>query len=264
MTIAPTVALIIGLLAQLPPAGEGKEDRAARLEFMKTTLATYDLHAAGNRTSKFRLQPEPVLRFTNPVGFSQDGAIFFWLGEDGRPEAAVQAFLMRGGSWVHDFTSLSTGPLVAEVKSGPAWSPSRGGVEFKPVPGAPKPAEAAEPRLRQMRDLAQGFAVSDDFRDQGWQVLRPMPRPFARYGKPGTSLVDGAVFCFALGTDPEAYLLLEARAGKDGPEWQYAFAPQTSYALKASWKGQEVWSLPSRKPWTPTEPFYGRVYRASE
>ena len=37
--------------------------------------------------------------------------------------------------------------------------------------------------------------------------------------------------------------------------------PQTSYALKASWKGREVWSLPNRQPWTATEPFYGRVYR---
>src|SRR4051794_9575872 len=257
-----SMILTLSLLCQAPPTGESREDRAARLEFMKTTLAAYDLHAAGDRASKFKLQTEPVLRFTNPVGVSQDGAIFFWVGEDGRPEAAVQAFLMRGGSWVHDFSSLSTGPLVAELKSGTAWNPTRGGVEFKPVPGAPKPADGAEARLRQMRDLAQGFAVSDDFRDQGWQVLRPMPKPFARYGKPGTPLVDGAVFCFALGTDPEAYLLLEVRDGKDGPEWQYAFAPQTSYALKASWKGQEVWSLPSRQPWTPTEPFYGRPYRA--
>ena len=97
-----------------------------------------------------------------------------------------------------------------------------------------------------MRDLAAGFAVADDFREKGWQALRPMPKPFARYGKPGSPLIDGAVFCFALGTDPEAYLMLEARAGKGGPGWQYAFAPQTSYALKASWKGQEVWSLPNR------------------
>jgi hypothetical protein len=177
---------------------------------------------------------------------------------------AVQAFVMRGGNWVHDFSSLSTGPVVAEERRSAVWSPSRGGVEFKPVPDAPKPAEGAEARLRQMRDLAHSFAVSDDFRTNGWQTLRPMPKPFARYGRPGTPLIDGAVFCFALGTDPEAYLMLEARAGGDGPSWQYAFAPQTTYALRASWKGREVWSLPYRQPWTVSEPFFGRPVRPLE
>ena len=77
---------------------------------------------------------------------------------------------------------------------------------------------------------------------------------------------DGKAFLSwrLLGTDPEAYLMLEARAGREGPEWQFAFAPQTSYALKASWTGREVWSVPDRKPWTATEPFFGRTYRPSE
>ena len=44
------------------------------------------------------------------------------------------------GTWHHEWTSLSTGPLVAKMDSPPNWNPSRGGVEFKPVPGAAKPA----------------------------------------------------------------------------------------------------------------------------
>src|SRR4051812_34883142 len=133
MTLSLWMTLTVSLLAQAPPTGDGKEERAARLEFMKTSLATYDVHPAGESSKKNRLQAEPVLRFTNPVGVSQDGAIFFWLGEDGRPEVAVQAFLMRGGAWIHDFCSLSTGPIVAEERLRPVWSPSRAGVEFKPV-----------------------------------------------------------------------------------------------------------------------------------
>lgn len=264
MTNLGSLALTLALLAQSPPAGDGKDERAARLEFLKTSLATYDVHPADEPSKKFRLQAEPVIRFNNPVGVSEDGAIFFWMGEDGRPEVAIQAFLQRGGAYIHDFSSLATGRVVAETRRGPVWNPSRAGAEFRPVPEAPRPAESAEARLRQMRELAQAFAVSDNFRENGWQALRPMPKPFARYGKPGTPLLDGAVFCFALGTDPEAYLLLEARPGKDGPEWQFAFAPQTSYALKASWKGREVWDVPNRRPWTATEPFFGRVYRTTE
>jgi glycine cleavage system aminomethyltransferase T len=54
------------------------------------------------------------------VGVSQDGAIFFWLGEDGRPAVAIQAFLQRGGAWIHDFSSrwacfVIWGPRAREV-----------------------------------------------------------------------------------------------------------------------------------------------------
>jgi hypothetical protein len=56
---------------------------------------------------------------------------------------------------------------------------------------------------------------------------------------------DGALFCFALGTDPEALLMLESRPGKDGPEWQFAFAPMTGFALNAFWKGTKIWTKPA-------------------
>jgi hypothetical protein len=258
MNAALTLALALGLLGQAPPTGEAKDERAARLSFMKKSLTNYTLHPAGNREARYRLQADPVLRFTNPVGTSLDGAIFLWLGGDDRPEAAAQVFLNPGDRWIHELASLSTGLLVAETRAGPTWEPSRAGVEFKPVPDAPRPAEAAEQRLRQMRALAQDFAVSDDFRNKGWQPLRPLARPFARYGRWGSPLADGGLFCFALGTDPEALLMLEARPGKDGPEWHYAFAPMTCYPLKVAWKGREVWNLPYRYHPAATEPFHNR------
>jgi hypothetical protein len=93
-----------------------------------------------------------------------------------------------------------------------------------------------------MRALAQEFAAEDNFRRQSWQRLRMFPKPTVRYGKPSTDVIDGAIFCFALGTDPELFLMLEARAGNGGPEWHYAFAPITIYDLKGSYKGQVVWT----------------------
>ncbi len=41
--------------------------------------------------------------------------------------------------------------------------------------------------------------------------------------------------------------MLEVRPGKDGPEWQYAFAPMTSHAVKGYWKGKIVWELAWRR-----------------
>src|SRR4051794_10224380 len=241
--------LLIGVLlgqASTPPGPDRPEDPASRLEFMKKSLAIYDLRAIDDRGTRFRLRPEPILRFTNPVGGSQDGAIFFWVDEQGRPGAVVQVFRKQEGPWSQEFVSLSTSPLVAEARSGPGWTPSRGGVELRPVPDAPKPAATAEQRLLQMRALARDFAAEDYFKNKTWSALRLLPKPLARYGKPGSDVTDGALFCFALTTDPEVLLILEARTGKEGLEWQYAFAPMTTFAVKGSWKGREVWSLPAR------------------
>ena len=245
-----------------PPDSAG--EATARLAIMRQSLMVLNVHPIDDRGASFRLQPEPIFRFTNPVGSSVDGAIFFWLGENDRPEAAVQVSLSRlDGRWFQEFVSLSPVPLIAESSdSAAAWTPPRG-VELKPVPGAPKPAETAEQRLRQMRALVEDFAAQDNFQDQSWQRLRLLPKPLARYGKPGTDLFDGALFSFVLGTDPEACVMLEVRTGKDGPEWQYAFAPMSTYALKGSWKGQDVWSLPRRKRSVdkgPDKTFYQRTF----
>jgi hypothetical protein len=150
--------------------------------------------------------------------------------------------VIRSGHWDHQFSSLSTRPLIAETRAGVVWAPRQAGAEYKAVPGAARPGETPEQRLRQMRALAQEFAAEDNFRRQSWQKLRLFPRPLTRYGKPGAELIDGAIFCFALGTDPELFLMIEARAGNDGPVWHYAFAPITVYDLKASHKGQDVWT----------------------
>jgi hypothetical protein len=239
------VPLILALLGQAPPqAVDTQAESKARLEFMKTSLAIYDVYARDNRNTKFRLMPEPVLRFTNPVGGSKDGAVFLWLDAEDRPAAAVQIYWNPSEVWLVEFSSLFPGPLVAKSAQGRDWSPSRGGVVFKPVPDAPKPAETAERRLRQMRAMADGFSAEHVYKAVTRNTLRLLTKPFARYGKPRLDVQDGALFCFAHGTDPEVLLMLESRPGKDGLEWQYAFAPMTSFAVNSSWKGKEVWSLP--------------------
>ena len=239
------VPLLLGLLSQTPPAGDSHDDLKARLDFMKKSMTTHDIQALDDPGTKFRLLPDPVLRFTNPIGGSRDGALFLWLDQAGRPAVASQILLNPQQVWAQEFSSLSKGPLIARSADGRVWNPSRGGVSLKPVPDAARPADTAERRLRQMRELAESFSAEHYYRGRIWNQLRLLTKPFARYGKPGSDVEDGALFCFAQGTDPEALLLLESRSGKDGPEWQYAFAPMTGFAINASWKGQKVWSKPA-------------------
>ena len=263
MTVALGLSLVLGLLSQAKePAVDTKDDDApARLAYMKDSVTRYNVHPIEAGAASFQLVPEPMFRLNNAVSGVKDGAIFLWTGELGRPEAAIQVFRIPNGWWLHEFTSLSTAPLVAESNSAETWRPSRPGLEFKPIPDAPKPAATSEQRLRQMSAMARDFSADDHFESKAWNTLRLLPRPLLRYGKAGAKVEDGALFAFVLGTDPEVFLMLESRAGKDGFEWQYAFAPMTCYQVKASWKGKEVWALPLRLPANdPAGTFYDTVY----
>ena len=75
---------------------------------MKASLKVHAVHPADDPEVIFKLQSEPVMRFTNPVGTVKDGAIFLWTGADDRPEVAVQIFLHNNGTWYQEFSSLST------------------------------------------------------------------------------------------------------------------------------------------------------------
>jgi hypothetical protein len=255
MRLTPHLLLIPSLLTQSPPPGPQEPDDApARLEIMKKSVIDYKMNSADGQGAAFRLRPDPVLRFTNPVGNSRDGAVFLWLGEGDRPAAAVQVQERRDGLWFHELSSLSTTGLVAKSASAQDWAPSRAGVEFRAVPEAPKPAASPAQRLRQMQELARGFTVEDNFQRKSWQPLRILPKPLARYGTPDSGLLDGCLFGLVLTSDPEVFLMLEAQKGADGAEWRYAFAPMTIYPVRASWKGAEVWSAPFRPRQTSSGP----------
>jgi hypothetical protein len=268
MTSRWCALLVLGFLGQTPPPAENAAGESqARLAFMKKYMESHDVRALDDRGTKFQLQVEPVLRFTNPVGGSRDGAMFLWSDETGRPAVASQLLWTPEKIWIQELSSLTTSPLIAKSADGGVWKPSKGAVSFKPVLDAPKPADAALARLRQMRDLAQGFAAEHFYRGQTWNKLRLLTTPFARYGKAGSDAQDGALYCFAHGTDPEVLLLLESRPGKSGPEWQYAFAPMTTFAVNAFWKGKEVWSLPARNDgtaWDSSNTFHQREVSVEE
>jgi hypothetical protein len=253
MALSLSFAMILGLLGQTATTERSRDKAPARLEFMKQSLKAHKVHPASDPEVIFKLQSEPVMRFTNPVGTVKDGAIFLWTGKFDRPEAAVQIFLHNNGVWYQEFSSLSPEPVSTDRP----WHASTGGVELKPIPGAPKPAGTAELRLRQIRALTAEFSAEEQFEQKTWQKLRILTKPFARYGKPEAPVIDGVLLACVLTTDPEVYLMIEARDGKDGPEWHYAFAPASIDPIRGFWKKKEVWKLPYREAWTDSSaPFY--------
>ena len=62
-----------------------------------------------------------------------------------------------------------------------------------------------------MRDLAKEFTARQTDRKDIDRDLRLLAQPIYRYEKTEGDLIDGGLFAFVLGTDPEAFLMIEAR-----------------------------------------------------
>lgn len=188
-------------------------------------------------------RPEPVLRWWQPVRGGDDGALYLWVA-DGRPVAAVTFFTFKwpdgNRAVVHEKHSLTTEPVEAEWRGRVVWHAPKPGVSFRPVPDAPRLAPTPAARLRQMQAVARDVsAVTTDDKGSNW-TLRPLARPLYRY----EGAADGALFALAQGTDPEAFLLIEARGEGDAARWEFAAARFTDLKLRVAHKGLEILAEP--------------------
>lgn len=187
-----------------------------------------------------KFEREPVLRWPNPTRGIPDGATFVWT-LDGRPEA-IGCVLSQNCMW-HDFHSLSSSKLVAEYNGRAIWQTQKAGIEFAIFPKAPQPADSTVKRLLQMKELARRFACRLSNGGNG-EELRLLPRPIYRYQVDRADLMDGALFAYVVGTDPEVVLVLEAARHDGESQWQYALSRRTPGALEADLDGQRIWTVP--------------------
>jgi hypothetical protein len=188
------------------------------------------------------MEAEPVLRWPNATRETQEGATYLWT-LDGRPEA-IGCVWETGGRWFHEFHSLSSSNLVAKYNKRIIWQPEKAGIEFRRFPKAPNPADSAVKRLVQMKDLAQQLKCRLNRSDAKSEELRFLPRPLYRYKTGRKDLVDGALFAFVHGTDPEVVLVLEAALRDGKSEWRYALTRSTAFAVEADLDDKTIWSVP--------------------
>jgi hypothetical protein len=229
------------LLAQAE-APQPAPSSAAAVEAFRAEAAEYAVHLQSRPREKLTLVKEPVLRWSNAARTGEDGAVFVWtLG--GRPELIGTIFTYRykgKGNRKHEFHTLATEPLSAEFRGKEVWAPTKAGLTFAPIEGAPAPADGARLRLTQMRSLARDFSASlKDAEGESYQ-LRLLTQPLYRYESVDRGVQDGAIFSFAAGTDPEVLLVLEARQVKDAVRWEYALARFHYVEMKALYKDREV------------------------
>lgn len=230
------------LIVAQADASQTAPSSAAAVEAFKVEAAEYAVHLQSRPGEKLTLVKVPVLRWGNPARTGEDGAVFVWtLG--GRPEIIGTIFTYRYKEKInrkHEFHSLATEPLSAEFRGKEVWAPAKAGLTFAPVEGAPTPADTSRLRLTQMRALARDFSASlKDAEGESYQ-LRLLTQPLYRYEPKDRGVLDGAIFSFAAGTDPEVLLIVEARQGKDAVRWEYALARFHYVEMKALYKDREV------------------------
>jgi hypothetical protein len=247
-----------GLVRADPP----QDEKALAEEFRalaKREASAYTIRLEGSDQSLL-LRPEPVLRWSNPVVGMVFGEVFIWT-EQGRPEAvaSIYKYYSPRTHRANEFHSLSVRKLRAERDGAAVWTPSRPGLELTPIAGAAAPADSAPVRLRQMRAMAQEFTGRQTNREGVNREMRLLAQPVYRYENTQADLIDGAMFVFVLGTDPEAFLLIEARRNSSGPpEWRFGATRMNSINLRINHRGREVWNAPEvpwARVWDATEPY---------
>lgn len=242
------VAVMLCMSVRICVGQEAKEAEQASLNPLidKSILS---LRIVPKGDEQLPLRSLPVLRWTNDVRDSHSvGLLSLWV-DRGRPVAVLGSYVWQG-RLIHEFDSISRIRFQAFEKDSLIWEPNEQ-VEFTTVANKIVVEKSPTGRIRQMKSFASKISVTmlgwrRDLSDR--EQLRLLPRELYRYPADGHDYLDGAIFAFVLGTDPEALLVLEAIDRNGQSEWQYAFVRQTSAGLDAVRDGVSIWQVNPHPP----------------
>ncbi|MBC7818570.1 MAG: hypothetical protein IAG10_16910 [Planctomycetaceae bacterium] len=266
LSLVPLVLIGLCIRSSLIGAEEKaeKEESARRLAEMKKTVERVELTIGKDGSDKLTRVEEPIQRWSNPLVRIVDATVFLWT-RDGRPAVVAQVAEVTGEGVWQEFQSLTTEPLQGQRDGQSYWAPTAAGIQWMRAPTTEAPAGTAELRRIQMRKIAEKYRVSDLFEFKEPNQLRLLPAPLYRYSAPKVGVRDGALFSYALGTDPEVLLLVESQKQGDAETWMIAFARLTGFACQAALDDKEVWSCKLMPfPYPPDATFFSvRVAPAS-
>jgi hypothetical protein len=75
-----------------------------------------------------------------------------------------------------------------------------------------------------------------------------MPAPLLRYSSVSDKIIDGALFAFAQGTNPEALVLVEAVESETGRVWRAAPSRLSGYQMRGWHKDRLVLDVEKVQP----------------
>jgi hypothetical protein len=238
-----------------------RENIEAALKLTQAAAAEYEMRL-GEKDKPLELQREPVLRWSNPDRGEVHGNVFVWT-QDSRPMVVGSLFkwFTPETHMAHEFHSLAEEPLSASFHSAPVWKTDEAGLRFADIPKAPAPAVKEAARFLQLKQLAKEFAGSKKDPSGREAEVRLLPQPIHRYASPKQGVLNGGLFAFVQGTDPEIFLLIEAR-GEDPAKARWQFAATRMVAgeeVRLKFRDEQVWSA-EILPWKDVFRDHTRVY----
>jgi hypothetical protein len=222
--------------------------RGQQLDNMQRSAAQYVLSSADTPERAFKFHDSPLMRFSNPITGTKDGALYGWT-DHGRPQALLKFFSFDNKTYSHFWLSLSEDAFLAKREGQAVWTPSNPGIEWRELPDSPQPAATPAERLRQMKALSARFSatyIATHLRAKPFD-LRLLTQPLLRY-ETEDNHADGALFGFVQSTTPVGLLLLESRQTEVGPRWHYAYGALVTGPVTARYQDKEVFSLERNAP----------------
>jgi hypothetical protein len=236
--------LLFGLNAQSAVAQVEPSDRTASasegafLEELRQRAAVVSvvLQDEGSPVTQ-ELGEAPVFRYSDARREILDAALWSY-GGAGRPAALMKIEtykIDRGSKWVYCIASLSGDLIEATWNDGARFQSTEPGLELQAIPDGPQPGPTAGTRLLQLKRLTERFTAVIQNGEDNREPMRLMPTPICRYSDAEAGLIDGAVFGYTMGTNPDVLLVIELHESDSGDaEWRCGAAGMTSagFAVK--------------------------------
>ncbi len=255
------IATVVAVLSILPsgaaddqplekPTAQNKAAHLERMHKLAQSIRVFEVR--NDKRVAAELVGHPVLAYRDDTRQQDDSTMWIW-GTPGRPTAmlAVEYYPQRPieKRWLFEIASLSTGQIAAERDPELHWQARQPGLNLQLLAGAAGPAEKATSRLAQMRQLRRRFTAHEREGTDGRIELQPLATPLHRYQDPAQGILDGAVFAFANGTNPEVLWIIEAHSTAGAPAtWQFGLVQMTGAEVFAELDGKEIWTRNDADP----------------
>jgi hypothetical protein len=254
------IGALVGLVSLLAgsavnaadPAEPTENERAAhraRMDELSQTITVEEL-VGDARLTAIR-QQAPLLVYNDDTRRNSGSTLWVWTQQN-RPVAvaAVELYPMHptGPRWLFELVSLSDHRLSAVRAPELKWTARDAADAWRPL-DTTEPAASAVGRLVQMRDALRRFRAWERAEVDGRIELRPMTTPLMRYAHEASGVVDGALFAFANGTNPEVLIVFEASRSAAGESvWQYRLGQMTGAAVTVEYQDKPVWERGNADP----------------
>ena len=250
------LALVVAALCLRSTIGHAQtptEARVALLEQMRSLAQETRIGIVDSKES-VELVKTPVFRYDDQPRRFIDATLWAWTVQ-GRPVAFQKIEAMEFGDaksptskWQYCFASMSPDLLHVEWPGDRRFVSKESGIEARPLPGAPEPAEGNIQRKRQAREMVRMFSgrIVTSPRANTREQMRLLTTPLLEFADPRTKEYQGAVFGFSTnGTNPDVLLLLEIRTEgeKSVPTWHYAPVRMTCCDATLAYEDREVWKI---------------------